>query len=67
MKKTNNILAEKPGDRPTCKVEGKIYRDGESFELKSNPEKNCICGPGYKGEIKLNIGFSFLKLISPAF
>ncbi|XP_012147112.2 kielin/chordin-like protein [Megachile rotundata] len=37
-------------ERPTCEVDGKIYKDGESFSPKSDPELDCYCKPGYKGE-----------------
>ncbi|KAK0098262.1 hypothetical protein PV326_010027 [Microctonus aethiopoides] len=44
------ICLQNPEDRPKCEVDGKIYRDGEKFTPKSEPHKQCICGPGYKGE-----------------
>ncbi|XP_015429602.1 PREDICTED: uncharacterized protein LOC107186280 [Dufourea novaeangliae] len=37
-------------ERATCEVDGKIYKDGEYFEPKSDPELDCYCMPGYKGE-----------------
>lgn len=44
------ICSEKPEDRATCEVDGKIYKDGEEFVSKSEPNKRCFCGPGYKGK-----------------
>ncbi|XP_076245260.1 uncharacterized protein LOC143185854 [Calliopsis andreniformis] len=37
-------------ERATCEVDGKIYKDGEYFKPESEPEKECYCKPGYKGE-----------------
>ncbi|XP_017764336.1 PREDICTED: uncharacterized protein LOC108553804 [Eufriesea mexicana] len=36
--------------RATCEVDGKLYLDGEHFLVKSDPELECYCLPGYKGE-----------------
>ncbi|XP_020289052.1 uncharacterized protein LOC109857291 isoform X2 [Pseudomyrmex gracilis] len=44
------ICPEKPEDRATCEVDGTIYKDGEYFSVKSDPELNCICQPGYEGK-----------------
>ncbi|XP_029659622.1 uncharacterized protein LOC115233382 [Formica exsecta] len=44
------ICPEKLEDRATCVVDGKIYKDGEYFEVKNESELNCICLPGYKGK-----------------
>ncbi|KZC04274.1 hypothetical protein WN55_02163, partial [Dufourea novaeangliae] len=37
-------------ERATCEVDGKVYKDGDHFEIKSDPELSCYCMPGYKGE-----------------
>ncbi|XP_074106913.1 kielin/chordin-like protein isoform X1 [Cotesia typhae] len=44
------VCPEKPEDRATCEVDGKIYKDGEYFKVASEPEKTCVCQPGYTGE-----------------
>ncbi|KAG8035839.1 hypothetical protein G9C98_001495 [Cotesia typhae] len=44
------ICPENPEDRPTCEVDGKIYKDGEYFKPAAEPNKNCYCAPGYTGE-----------------
>ncbi|XP_008543501.1 kielin/chordin-like protein [Microplitis demolitor] len=44
------VCPENPEDRPTCEVDGKIYKDGEFFKPSSEPNKNCYCGPGYTGQ-----------------
>ncbi|XP_072763964.1 uncharacterized protein [Anoplolepis gracilipes] len=44
------ICPEKLEDRATCVVDGEIYKDGEYFEVKNEPELNCICQPGYEGK-----------------
>ncbi|KAL2713248.1 hypothetical protein V1478_016946 [Vespula squamosa] len=37
-------------DRATCMVDGKLYYDGDYFTVESDPDLNCNCQPGYKGE-----------------
>ncbi|XP_076668148.1 kielin/chordin-like protein [Andrena cerasifolii] len=44
------ICPEDEKDRATCEVDGKVYKDGEFFQPESDPENNCVCMPGYKGE-----------------
>ncbi|KAG8035838.1 hypothetical protein G9C98_001494 [Cotesia typhae] len=46
------VCPEKAEDRPTCEVDGKIYKDGENFKPASEPHKNCYCGPGYTEDEK---------------
>lgn len=46
-------IAENPEDRAICEVNGKEYRDGEYFSLENEPDKNCICSPGYKGKFNM--------------
>ncbi|XP_025269544.1 kielin/chordin-like protein [Camponotus floridanus] len=43
-------ICQSPEERPTCNVNGKIYKDGEYFNVESDPDLNCICQEGYKGE-----------------
>ncbi|XP_012147116.2 kielin/chordin-like protein [Megachile rotundata] len=38
--------------RPTCKVDGKIYQDGEIVHPKADPEVECFCQPGFTGKIE---------------
>lgn len=58
----NNFLAEKPEDRATCEVDGKIYKDGEYFVPASETDKSCYCGPNYNGmkNIKINIWYKVI-------
>ncbi|XP_029659621.1 kielin/chordin-like protein [Formica exsecta] len=44
------ICPESPEERPTCNVNGRIYKDGEYFNVENDPELNCVCQEGYKGE-----------------
>ncbi|XP_074114878.1 LOW QUALITY PROTEIN: uncharacterized protein LOC141537656 [Cotesia typhae] len=44
------VCPESLEDRATCDVNGKEYKDGEYFELESDPDKSCICQPGYTGK-----------------
>lgn len=44
------ISAETPEDRPTCNVDGKLYKDGEHFSVDSKPDLSCVCQEGYEGE-----------------
>ncbi|KAK0178123.1 hypothetical protein PV328_002102 [Microctonus aethiopoides] len=44
------VCPENPEDRATCVVDGKIYKDGEHFNDPSDPNKNCVCQPGYEGK-----------------
>ncbi|XP_011310405.1 uncharacterized protein [Fopius arisanus] len=37
-------------DWPTCEVDGKIYNASDYFQPSGEPDKDCYCGPGYKGE-----------------
>lgn len=34
----------------TCLVDDQVYTDGQSFQPKSDPDKDCICMPGYAGK-----------------
>ncbi|XP_011870134.1 PREDICTED: uncharacterized protein LOC105563280 [Vollenhovia emeryi] len=43
------ICPEKPEDRGTCVVDGKEYKYGEYFRVKSDHRLNCVCKPGYEG------------------
>ncbi|XP_076751505.1 uncharacterized protein LOC143423808 [Xylocopa sonorina] len=40
----------KEGERATCEVDGKTYLDGDYFRPKSDPDIDCYCMSGYKGE-----------------
>lgn len=42
-------LDEEGEERPTCNVDGVIYKDGDYFIPKSEPEKECYCMSGYQG------------------
>ena len=44
------ICLKEGEERPTCEVDGHVYQDGEYFKPASDPEKDCNCLPGYKGE-----------------
>ncbi|XP_017796950.1 PREDICTED: uncharacterized protein LOC108578180 [Habropoda laboriosa] len=37
-------------ERAICDVESHIYLDGEYFKSKSDPDLECTCMPGFKGE-----------------
>ncbi|XP_043277581.1 kielin/chordin-like protein isoform X2 [Venturia canescens] len=41
------VCPVKEEDIPTCEVDGKTYKDGETFEPLSEPDKICTCGAGY--------------------
>ncbi|XP_054006378.1 kielin/chordin-like protein [Hylaeus anthracinus] len=40
----------KEEERPTCEVDGKTYTYGDYFVPESEPDKECYCMEGYKGE-----------------
>ncbi|KAL6429458.1 hypothetical protein ACFW04_008251 [Cataglyphis niger] len=44
------ICPESPEERPTCNVNGKIYKDGEYFNVENDPDLNCVCQEGYQGK-----------------
>lgn len=44
------VCPKNPEDRPKCKVDRKIYFDGEYFKPLNAPKKDCFCGPNYKGK-----------------
>ncbi|XP_012275004.1 uncharacterized protein LOC105696825 [Orussus abietinus] len=46
----DEVCPERPEDRPRCVVDGVTYWDGQSFDVKSEPEKSCYCMEGYTGE-----------------
>ncbi|XP_043262553.1 uncharacterized protein LOC122403233 [Colletes gigas] len=49
----NNYEEICPGEDeqlPTCEVDGVIYKAGDSFEPKSDPDMTCYCMAGYTGE-----------------
>ena len=37
-------------DIATCMVDGKILKAGRSFTPAAEPEKLCVCSPGYLGK-----------------
>ncbi|XP_036144305.1 uncharacterized protein LOC105837357 [Monomorium pharaonis] len=43
------VCLENSEDRAVCNVDGKEYRDGESFTIESE-NLNCVCQPGYEGK-----------------
>lgn len=59
-------LVEEGEERPTCEVDGTIYKDGEAFVSKFEPEKDCYCMSGYEG-IELNFFRIRLNLILSKF
>ncbi|XP_076752032.1 kielin/chordin-like protein [Xylocopa sonorina] len=44
------VCLEEGEKRATCEVDGKTYQDGDYFQPKSDPDLDCYCMPGYKGE-----------------
>lgn len=48
------FVAESPESIPVCEVNGKIYKDGEDFTVKDEPNLDCICQPGYEGKTFYN-------------
>jgi hypothetical protein len=44
------VCPENPEDRATCNVDGKIYREGDYFQIESDPDLSCNCQPGYEGK-----------------
>ena len=42
------LFAEGGAEWATCKVDGRIYKEGVYFKRKSETEKDCYCISGYK-------------------
>jgi len=60
-----NFLAEKPEDRAVCNVDGKEYKDGEYFNVESEPDLICVCQPGYEGKDNLWHFYVILNFLVP--
>lgn len=56
------VVAENPEERPICNVNGKIYKDGEYFNVESDPDLNCVCQEGYKGKDDFMYYFQLFRI-----